>query len=57
MRFYDPIINIIKMNFTGQTRDFSKLKKAVSFAFNKRIDERSILNRNSGEGKGNKLKA
>jgi hypothetical protein len=35
-RYYDSVINIVKANMAGQNRDFSKLKKSISYAFNQR---------------------
>ena len=35
-RYYDPIVTIVKNHLNSQNRDFSKLKKSISYAFNQR---------------------
>jgi hypothetical protein len=44
-RYYDSIINVVKLNIGGQNRDFSKLKKSISYAFNQRYQAQSIFNK------------
>lgn len=41
---------------TGQTKDFSKLKKSISYAFNKKFKENSILD-GGGDADGKNMKA
>lgn len=54
-RYYDSIVAIVKSNLGSQNRDFSKLKKSISYAFNQRFQSQSIFNRIADGSKG-KLK-
>ena len=42
-RYYDPIINIIKIHFSGINNDFSKLKKSISYAFDQKFQANSFF--------------
>lgn len=35
-RYFDPVINIVKSNLEGKNRDFAKLKKSISYAFDQK---------------------
>lgn len=50
-RFYDPIINLIKLNFSGQSRDFSKLKRSISYAFDQKFQSHSLFRVKEDSGK------
>lgn len=50
-RFYDPIINLIKLNFSGQNRDFSKLKRSISYAFDQKFQSHSLFRVKEDSGK------
>ena len=56
-KYYDSIIGIVKLNFTAQSKDFSKLKKSISYAFDQRFHANSFFFKKSGEAGGGKLKA
>ena len=42
-KYYDSIIGIVKLNFTAQSKDFSKLKKSISYAFDQRFQAKSFF--------------
>ena len=36
-RYYDSLIKIVQENFSNQRKDFSKLKKSISYAFDQKF--------------------
>jgi len=48
-------VTIVKNHLNGQNRDFSKLKKSISYAFNQRYQSQSMFNK-IADGNQGKLK-
>lgn len=54
-RYFDPVINIVKSNLEGKNRDFAKLKKSISYAFDQKYHANSIFNLNNKDDDSKKL--
>lgn len=54
-RYFDPIINIVKFNLEGTNRDFAKLKKSISYAFDQKYQANSIFNVGNKDDDNKKL--
>ena len=50
------MINIIKDLFSGDHKDFSKLKKSISYAFDQKYMKNSVFQRTIDDDKDEKLK-
>jgi len=48
-RYYDALINIIKDQFSGDEKDFSKLKKTISYAFDQKYGSNNIFSKTIDE--------
>lgn len=54
-RYYDALIFTIKQNFTSDKKDFAKLRKSISYAFDQKFHEQSFFRKGNNNDAKKKL--